>query len=135
MQTSDRTKKLRRLRNGFFWADILCWLGMACFTVVSVICLIDSKDASGIPIFSEDFKALLVSLGATTVIGLIAALVIKDKIRTTIFMLCVILNSIMYKEAGMYVTLAVWFVDEYVLHGLYARYKLKTDINKEIDLR
>lgn len=135
MKTSDRTKRLRKGKFGFLIADVVCWVGMAAFTVISVVCLLDKKDGSGTPIFSEDFKALLVSLGVTTIVGLIAALVIKDKMRATIYMLCLILNSVMYKEGGMYATLAVWFVDEYVFHALYERYKLKVSINKEIDLR
>lgn len=135
MASSERTKKLRNLKNGFLIVDTLSWLGMAVFTVISALCLFESKDSSGMPIFSDEFKTLLASLSITVVVGVIGAIIIKDKIRTTIFMLCLMLNTIMFKEPGMYITLAIWFLDEYIFHGLYVSFKSKLLINKEIDLR
>ena len=45
-----------------------------------------------------------------------------------------VLATLIYKEAGMYVVLAIWLVDEYIIHALYKKYSRKYEIRKEIDL-
>lgn len=133
--TSDRTKSLIKKYRVFKWLDIACWVGIAIFTFISVLCLINGTDEKGTPIFSQEFKAFLVSLGVTTIVGIIAALIIKDKMRTAIWMLSLILCTVMYKEVGMYCILGAWFIDEYIFHALKVKYKNLIVINKEIDRR
>lgn len=135
MAKSERTKKLIKRRNIFFALSVLTWIGVALFTVISVFCLVEAKDSEGTPIFAPEFKQLLISLGVTTIIGIVCTLVIKDKLRTAIWMLCLILCTVMYKSVGMYSILGAWFIDEYVFHTFYNYYKTRVTINKEIDLR
>ena len=51
------------------------------------------------------------------------------------YMLALIINSILFKETGMYIILAIWFIDEYVFSALHKHYKQLVIINKEIDRR
>ena len=58
---------------------------------------------------------------------------LKEGMRTFIWMVCVILGSIVFKEAGMYIALGCWLIDDYVIHKVFKYYKNKLSIRKEID--
>ena len=135
MKKSDRTKKVQHLSFIFGLASLLCWLGVAIFAVIVAFSKVGGSEKTGVDILSEAIKTKLISLSITVIIGLICALLIKEKARTTVYMLSLLLLTIVYGEQAMYVVLSVWFVDEYVLHYLHKRYKNLSTINKEIDLR
>lgn len=135
MGTSEITKKLKIKRNIFCTLDYVIWIGVAIFTIVSTFCMLEAKDSGGMPILSEEVKALLVSLTCTSAVGIIAAIIIKDKIRTAVWMISLLICSLLYKEVGMYCILGAWFTDEYLIHSIFNYYKGRVKINKEIDLR
>lgn len=134
MASSERTKSLRKKRNIFKALDIITWIGVAIAAFVISLVAINNRDPS-MPIFTEEFKALLVSLGVTVVIGIICSLVIKEKMRTAIWMISLVIFTVTCKEAGMFSILGAWALDEYIFHGLYEYYQKRLIINKEIDLR
>ena len=132
---SQRTKDVQKLSKIFFFASFLCFIGVAIFTIIATFSHLGGSEKTGMDILSESVKTQIVSLSITMIIGLVLALIIKEKMRTTIYMLALIVNSILFKEAGMYSILAIWAVDEYVFTTLHKHYAKLTTINKEIDLR
>jgi len=135
MATREITKKIKKKRDFFGFISVGLWIGTALFCIIAIFCKIDLKNPEGIEIFTPEFKAWLISLGSTAIIGIILGFIIKDKIRTVVWMVCTVINACLFKDVGMYVTLAVWFTDEYIFHALYLRYKMRYAINKEIDKR
>lgn len=129
----ERTKQVKRLRNIFGITSSVVWVGTAIFMVISALSKVGGADTT--QILTEEAKNMLMSISITTIIGVVAAIIIKDKLRTAIWMACTILSAIVFKEVGMYVTLGLWFVDEYILFNLFKHYKNLVVINKEIDLR
>lgn len=87
----------------------------------------------GVQIFTEEAKKIVISMSITYVIGAILMIFLKEGMRTFIWMVCVILGSIVFKEAGMYIALGCWLIDDYVIHKVYKYYKNKLSIRKEID--
>ena len=87
----------------------------------------------GVQIFTEEAKKIIISMSITYVIGGILMIFLKEGMRTFIWMVCVILGSLVFKEAGMYIALGCWLVDDYVVHKLYKYNKNKLSIRKEID--
>lgn len=87
----------------------------------------------GVQIFTEEAKKIVISMSITYVIGGILMIWLKEGMRTFIWIVCVILGSLVYKEAGMYIALACWIIDDYVIHKLFKHYKNKLSIRKEID--
>lgn len=142
---SARTKEVIKKRNIFFIISSLLWIGTAAVFIVLGLNAIGSKGPSdvqaiedekeSISILSEQAKNLLTGVTITTVIGLIAAIIIKDKLRTVIWMASTIIASIVFKSVGMYIVLVIWASDEYIFRALYLKYKGKVEINKEMDLR
>lgn len=87
----------------------------------------------GVQIFSDEFKKLVIGMSVTAVIGIIMTIFLKEGMRTFIWIVCVILGSLVYKEAGMYIALGCWLIDDYVIHKLFKHYREKLSIRREID--
>lgn len=135
---SARTIKVIRNKNIFFIVSNALWIGTALFLVFVCCVKLGSKEAveeASTQIISNELKAIIYSLSTTLIIGIIVSIIIKDKIRTFIWMVSVITAAILFNSKGMYCVLALWFVEEYIFHALYIKYKNLVQINKEIDLR
>ena len=129
---SERQKSLKR-RTILFGI-----LSYGLLFVLSLVYLISAfanfnlvKD--GVQIFTEEAKKIVISMSITYVIGGILMIWLKEGMRTFIWMVCVILGSIVFKEAGMYIALGCWLIDDYVIHKVFKYYKNKLSIRKEID--
>ena len=129
---SERQKSLKRktilfgvLSYGLLFVLSLVYL-ISAFSNFNLV-----KD--GVQIFTEEAKKIVISMSITYVIGAILMIFLKEGMRTFIWMVCVILGSIVFKEAGMYIALGCWLIDDYVIHKVYKYYKNKLSIRKEID--
>lgn len=131
---SPRAKALRRKKIIFGLVSTLMWVGTGLVFAILAFTKFKAKDSSGVPILSQELKTLLTSIGVTAIIGLIIGIIIKDKIRTFVFMASTVIATILYKNVGMYIVLGIWLVDEYIIYALYKRYSRKYEIRKEIDL-
>lgn len=87
----------------------------------------------GVQIFTDEVKKIVISMSITYVIGAILMIFLKEGMRTFIWIVCVVLGSVVFKEAGMYIALGCWLIDDYVIHKVYKYYKNKLSIRKEID--
>lgn len=130
--TSDRQKSLKKrtilfgiLSYGLLFVLSLVFL-ISAFTNFNAV-----KD--GVQIFTDDIKKIVISMSITYVIGTVLMIFLKEGMRTFIWIVCVVLGSIVHKEAGMYIALACWLIDDYVIHKLFKHYKNKLSIRKEID--
>lgn len=132
---SKRTKDVSKLSKIFFFSSFVCFIGVAIFTIIATFSHVGASNKTGMDILSDSVKTQVVSLSITMIIGLVLALIIKEKMRTTIYMLALLINSILFKEAGMYTILGIWAIDEYILTNLHKHYHNLLIINKEIDLR
>lgn len=138
-----RTKQVIKRRNTFFVLSVLSWVIPAVVMVFSALIKFTGGDDGGgaeeakesLSIFSEQVKTFALSLSTTAVVAILASIIIKDKIRTFIWMVTTILSAIVYGSVAMYIVLGLWLVEEYVFHALYEHYKVKVSINREIDLR
>ena len=134
-KASARTKDCKQLCFIFRVISVVCWLGVAFFAIIAAFSRVGGSEKTGIDILSEAVKTKLVSLSITVIIGIIISLLIKEKARTTIYMLSLILLTVLYGEVAMYIVLSIWALDEYIFNALYKKYKRLIEINKEIDKR
>lgn len=133
--TSKRTKDTKKLSIIFSVSSVLSYIGVALFTVISLFSKLGGTEEQGIDILSEALKARLVSVSVTIIIVTLLALIIKNKVRTMVYMLSLVVVGIIYGEGAMYAVLGVYFVDEFVFTYLHQKYKNLSIINKEIDKR
>lgn len=137
---SQRTIDVTKKRNIFGFISYFLWITVVLVLVFftfkkfsTPVEIVESAESEGF--ISESGKAFILSTSITVIIGVIATIVIKDKLRTFFWMVSVVLSAVIFKSTGMYIVLGIWLVDEYVFHNLYKYYKSKVSINKEIDLR
>lgn len=139
MEKSDRTKQCIKRRNIFFLLSTLMWVGtivtilILCMTKVNATTTGDGGEA--VSILSDEIKSKIVAFGLSAFVAIILALFVKEKVRTAVYMLSLIIAVILKGEKAMYIVLAIWALDEYVFYALYKSYKAKVTINKEIDMR
>lgn len=134
--TSDRTKHCKKMRNIFGIISYCIWLG----TIAAIMIMCFSKvenavDKETMQILSNELKEKIYAFAITAAVGIIATIFIKEKARTFMYMLSIILSVILKGEVGMYIVLSIYAVDEFVIRVLYKYYANKVSINKEIDLR
>lgn len=129
---SERTKK-------YFWGRFLIVLDwIACFGTVAIFILLAAggvePDPNGVTI-KEKLGTIIWGLAASLLPMVVLAIIVKDKIKPTVWMADIILANYLYGNLGMYIVLAVWFVSEYVIVPLSKRFATKYLVNKELDLR
>lgn len=135
MAVSDYTKKLKKLRNAFFIVDLVTYIGLTIVMVIAAISKVSGGSKVSTQVFSQEVIRVVTSMTTTAIIGILLTIFIKDKARTTLFIINTIIGSIIWGATGMYTVLAIWFVEEYLFHTLYKHYQSKVIINKEIDKR
>lgn len=132
MEASPRQKELKRKTIIF---GILSW-GIL-FTLVLIYFIAAfvnfNKVEAGIEIFTEEAKKIIIGMSLTVAIGILMTFILKEGMRTFLWVLCVILGSLVWKEVGMFVALGCWLIDDYILHKLFLYYKNKLSIRKEIE--
>lgn len=135
------TNKLKKLKGVFFWTSTLLYLGLCAFYIL--FCLLGGQsseaqviaEASKSQQLVESIKTIFGSLLITYIIGIILTIFLKDKVRNTVWMANVILSVVVFGSTGMFITLGLWALDEFIFYALYKHYKQRYEINKEIDLR
>ena len=132
MAKSDRYKQLKRNAIIFGILSYGLLLVLTLVYMISAFCNLNAvKD--GVQIFTDEAKMIIVSMSITAIIGIVMTFFLKEGMRTFIWIVCVVLGSLVYKEAGMYIALGLWLVDDYVIHKLFIYYKNKLSIRKEIE--
>lgn len=135
---SERTKSLKKKRNIFGFISFALWIGTALFLTIFSIATKEPpapKEPGSIQFITEEAKDWLFGLGITAVIGVIATMFIKERMRTFIWMISLIMAVILFGKGGMFTILVLWFIDEYTITPLCKHYGKLYQINKEIDLR
>ena len=129
------SKRQKSLKNKSILFGILSYGLLFVLSLVYLISAFVNFNAvhEGVQIFTEEAKKIVISMSITYVIGGVLMIWLKEGMRTFIWIVCVVLGSLVFKEVGMYIALGCWLIDDYVIHKLFKHYKKKLDIRKEID--
>lgn len=131
MKTSERTKNVRKLGILF---KILSWL--LCFGLaVTFIIICMSNSSAGDETMKQKLGTVVYGIGISLIPMLVLAIIVKDKVRPTVWMVDVILANYLFGSTIMYAVFAIWLLDEYVIGPLGKHYINLYTINKEIDRR
>lgn len=132
---TERTIKCKKLGILF---TILSWLlcfGLAVGFVIAYIAMNGNGNGEDSATMKEKFGTIIYGFGLSLIPMLVLAIVVKDKIRPTVWMLDVILANYLFGSWMMYIVFAIWIVDQYVIGPLGKHYRQLYTINKEIDRR
>lgn len=129
MKMSERTRK-------YFWGRFLIVLDwIACFGTAAVFILCCVSGAEGNADLKEKLGTIIWGLGASLIPMIVLSIIVKDRIKPTVWMIDIILANYLYGDLGMYIVLVIWFISEYIIVPLSKRFATKYLINKELDLR
>ena len=128
---SERTKKCKRLATLF---TVISWFLCFGLAIVYVIVFATGMDPAQ-PSIKEKLGVVIYGIGLSLIPMLVLAILVKDKVRPTVWMLDVILANYLFGSVVMYVTFGIWVLDEYVIGTLGRHYRQLYTINKEIDRR
>lgn len=132
---TERTIKCKRLGILF---TVLSWLlcfGLAVAFIIAFLAMNGNGNGEQSATMKEKFGTIIYGFGLSLIPMLILAIVVKDKIRPTVWMIDVILANYLFGSWLMYIVFAVWLIDQYVIGPLGKHYRQLYTINKEIDRR
>lgn len=132
---TERTIKCKKLGILF---TILSWLlcfGLAVGFVIAFVAMNGSGGGEDSATMEEKFGTIIYGFGLSLIPMLVLAIVVKDKIRPTVWMIDIILANYLFGSWMMYIVFAIWVIDQYVIGPLGKHYRQLYTINKEIDRR
>ena len=128
---TERTIRCKRLGVAF---SVINWI--MCFGLAVGLIIVF---ASGIEPDNETLKeklgTIIYGIGLSLIPIIVLAILVKDKIRPTVWMIDIILSNYLFGSAILCGTFGIWLVSEYVIGPLARHYRQLYVINKEIDLR
>ena len=129
MKISERTRKYKWGRLLF----ILDWV--LCFGTALAFIITYASGAQGDESLKEKLGTIVYGFGAGLIPMVVLAIIVKDKIRPTVWMIDIVLANYLYGSVGMYIVLGVWFIGEYIIMPLSKRFSTLYLVNREIDAR
>lgn len=132
---TERTIKCKRLGILFTALSWLLCFGLAVAFVIAFLAMNGSGNGEQSATMKEKFGTIIYGFGLSLVPMLVLAIVVKDKIRPTVWMIDVILANYLFGSWLMYIVFAVWLLDQYVIGPLGKHYRQLYTINTEIDRR
>ena len=128
---TERTIKCKRLGIAF---SIINWI--MCFGLaIGLIIVFASGIEPGDETLKDKLGTIIYGIGLSLIPMIVLAILVKDKIRPTVWMVDIILANYLFGSTIMYVTFAIWLVSEYVVGPLARHYRQLYVIHKEIDRR
>ena len=128
---TERTIKCKRLSVAFSVINWVMCFGLAVGLIIVFASGIEPDDET----LKEKLGTIIYGIGLSLIPIIVLAILVKDKIRPTVWMIDIILSNYLFGSAIMYVTFAIWLVSEYVVGPLARHYRQLYTINKEIDRR
>lgn len=132
---TERTIKCKRLSIVFTMLSWLLCFGLAVGFVIAFIAMNGGGSGEDSATMEEKFGTIIYGFGLSLIPMLVLAIVVKDKIRPTVWMIDIILANYLFGSWMMYIVFAIWVIDQYVIAPLGKHYKQLYTINKEIDRR
>ena len=132
---TERTIKCKKLGILF---TILSWLlcfGLAVGFVIAFVAMNGGGSGEDSATMEEKFGTIIYGFGLSLIPMLVLAIIVKDKIRPTVWMIDIILANYLFGSWMMYIVFAIWIIDQYVIAPLGKHYRQLYTINKEIDRR
>ena len=132
MKLSAQTRKYKFSRFLFILTWILCF-GTAVAFIISCVAGIEPSPAG--ETMKEKLGTVIYGFGLSLIPVAVICILVKDKIRPTVWMLNVILANYLYDSVGLYIVVAIWFLAEYIIMPISKRCASLYMINKEMDKR
>lgn len=135
MKKSKRTVDCKKVAVAMYVLNWVLCFGLAIALVIAFLITKDQAPTEDQATLQEKLGTIIYGIGLSLIPMVVLAIVVKDKIRPTVWMIDIILANYLFGEIAMYIVFAIWLVSEYVVGPVGKHYKSLYTINKEIDRR
>lgn len=135
MKKSKRTVDCKKVAIAMYVLNWVLCFGLAIALVIAFLITKDQAPTEDQATLQEKLGTIIYGIGLSLIPMVVLAIVVKDKIRPTVWMIDIILANYLFGEIAMYIVFAIWLVSEYVVGPVGKHYKSLYTINKEIDRR
>ena len=135
MKKSKRTVDCKKVAIAMYVLNWVLCFGLAIALVIAFLITKDQAPTEDQETLQQKLGTIIYGIGLSLIPMVVLAIVVKDKIRPTVWMIDIILANYLFGEIAMYMVFAIWLVSEYVVGPVGKHYKSLYTINKEIDRR
>ena len=135
MKKSKRTVDCKKVALAMYILNWVLCFGLAIALVIAFLITKDQAPTEDQESLQQKLGTIIYGIGLSLIPMVILAIVVKDKIRPTVWMIDIILANYLFGEIAMYIVFAIWLLSEYVVGPVGKHYKNLYTINKEIDRR
>lgn len=135
MKKSKRTVDCKKVAVAMYVLNWVLCFGLAIALVIAFLITKDQAPTEDQETLQQKLGTIIYGIGLSLIPMVVLAIVVKDKIRPTVWMIDIILANYLFGEIAMYIVFAIWLVSEYVVGPVGKHYKSLYTINKEIDRR
>lgn len=135
MKKSKRTVDCKKVAVAMYILNWVLCFGLAIALVIAFLITKDQAPTEDQETLQQKLGTIIYGIGLSLIPMVVLAIVVKDKIRPTVWMIDIILANYLFGELAMYIVFAIWLVSEYVVGPVGKHYKSLYTINKEIDRR
>lgn len=135
MKKSKRTVDCKKVAMAMYVLNWVLCFGLAIALVIAFLITKDQAPTEDQETLQQKLGTIIYGIGLSLIPMVVLAIVVKDKIRPTVWMIDIILANYLFGEIAMYIVFAIWLVSEYVVGPVGKHYKSLYTINKEIDRR
>lgn len=135
MKKSKRTVDCKKVAVAMYVLNWVLCFGLAIALVIAFLITKDQAPTEDQESLQQKLGTIIYGIGLSLIPMVVLAIVVKDKIRPTVWMIDIILANYLFGEIAMYIVFAIWLVSEYVVGPVGKHYKSLYTINKEIDRR
>ncbi len=132
---TERTKTCKRLGIIFTFLSWLLCFGLAVSFIIAFLATNGNGSGEHSETMKEKFGTVIYGIGLSLIPMLVLAIIVKDRIRPTVWMIDIILANYLFGSWLMYTVFAIWIVDQYIIGPLGKHYRNLYTINREIDRR
>ena len=135
MKKSKRTVDCKKVAVAMYVLNWVLCFGLAIALVIAFLITKDQAPTEDQETLQQKLGTIIYGIGLSLIPMVVLAIIVKDKIRPTVWMIDIILANYLFGEIAMYIVFAIWLVSEYVVGPVGKHYKSLYTINKEIDKR
>ena len=135
MKKSKRTVDCKKVAVAMYVLNWVLCFGLAIALVIAFLITKDQAPTEDQETLQQKLGTIIYGIGLSLIPMVVLAIIVKDKIRPTVWMIDIILANYLFGEIAMYIVFVIWLVSEYVVGPVGKHYKSLYTINKEIDRR
>jgi hypothetical protein len=135
MKKSKRTVDCKKVALAMYILNWVLCFGLAIALVIAFLITKDQAPTEDQETLQQKLGTIIYGIGLSLIPMVVLAIIVKDKIRPTVWMIDIILANYLFGEIAMYIVFVIWLVSEYVVGPVGKHYKNLYTINKEIDRR